>query len=329
MPRLAHLTTRCLAALLFAVLAVVARSAEAQQFPTKPIRIIVGNPPGGVNDILGRILSSGMGKALGQSIVVENKPGAGGMIASEFVAKQAAADGYTLLVTSPGIALFQIFEKELRFDPIKDLNHISALVEGQLVMWTNMQTPFASFTELVAYARANPGKLNFTAPGLQSHPAIIFEGMRQKLGISFVTIPTKGTSESRVLVTTNESQIGLNDIGTATQEAQAGRGRALAVTGPRRLPAFPNVPTFDELGHGELFIPFRLGIAAPAATPAPVVARISAAVTSAMQTQEARDTFAKAGLDVLALGPQETARRVAAEAAFFMSIARKAGIVAQ
>jgi tripartite-type tricarboxylate transporter receptor subunit TctC len=132
-----------------------------------------------------------------------------------------------------------------------------------------------------------------------------------------------------VLVATNEAQIGLNDIGTGTQEAQAGRGRPLAVTGPRRLPAFPNVPTFNELGHGELFVPFRLGIAAPIATPAPVITRISAAVTSAMQTPEARDTFAKAGLDVLALSPQETARRVAAEAAFFMSIAKKAGIVGQ
>ena len=302
---------------------------SAQTFPTKPIRIIVGNPPGGVNDILGRVLSAGMSKALGQNVLVENKPGAGGMIATEYVAKQVAADGYTLLLTSPGVALFQIFEKDLRFDPIKDLNHISALVEGQLVMWTNLQTPFATFNDMVAYARANPNKLNFTAPGLQSHPAIIFEGLRQKLGITFVTIPTKGTSESRVLVGTNEAQIGFNDIGTATQESQAGRGRPLAVTGPRRLPAFPNTPTFDELGHGELFIPFRLGIAAPAATPAPVIARISTAVTSAMQTAEARETFSKAGLDVLALGPQESAKKMATEAAFFMSIARKAGMVSQ
>ena len=324
MPGLAQAFTRLMAA---ALLATASLHALAQQYPTKPIRIIVGNPPGGVNDILGRVLSSGMGKSLGQSIVVENKPGAGGMIASEYVAKQVAADGYTLLITNPGIALFPIFEKELRFDPIRDLNHISALVEGQLVMWTNMLTPFKSFTELVDFAKANPNKLNFTAPGLQSHPAIIFEGMRQKLGIAFVTIPTKGTSESRVLVATNEAQVGFNDIGTATQEATAGRGRPLAVTGVRRLPAFPNVPTFTELGHAELFIPFSLGIAAPAATPPPVIARISAAVSSAMTTPEARDTFAKAGLDVLALSPQDSARRIAVESAFFMSVAKKAGLV--
>ena len=324
MPGMNRVLCRTIAVL---ALAVAPFAAIAQTFPTKPIRIIVGNPPGGVNDILGRVLSAGMGKALGQSIVVENKPGAGGMIAAEFVAKQAPADGYVLLITSPGIALFPIFEKELRFDPIKDFNHISTLVEGQLVMWTNMLTPFKTFAELVDYAKANPNKLNFTAPGLQSHPAIIFEGMRQKIGIAFVTIPTKGTSESRVLVATNEAQVGFNDIGTAVQESQAGRGRPLAVTGPHRLAAFPNVPTFTEMGHAELFIPFSLGIAAPAATPAPVIARISSAVSSAMTTPEARDTFAKAGLDVLALNPQDSARRIAVESAFFMSVARKAGIV--
>ena len=115
MPRISQALSAAIAIL---ALAVAPFAVDAQQYPSKPIRIIVGNPPGGVNDILGRVLSAGMGKALGQSIVVENKPGAGGMIAGEFVAKQVPADGYVLLITSPGIALFPIFEKELRFDPI-------------------------------------------------------------------------------------------------------------------------------------------------------------------------------------------------------------------
>ncbi len=310
----------------FALLA--SASVAAQDFPNKPIRIIVPYLPGGVVDILGRTLANGMPKLLGQSVIVENKPGAGGAIGTEYVVKSVPADGYTLVVTSPGIPVYPIFNK-MTWDPVKDLNHISILVDGQLVMWTNQQAPYNNFNEMIAYAKANPGRMAFGAPGLQSNITMFIEGMKQKFGVDVIIAPFKGTAETRVAVITNSIQVGTNDIGTATQEYQAGRGKPLAVTGPRRVPAFPNVATFAELGHNDFIFSFWLGLAAPAATPAPIVSKISNAVMSIMQTPEAKDAMAKSGLDIVATTPEGATKRIYSEAAFFTTVAQKAGIKPQ
>ena len=319
-------TIACITLSAFAVL--FAGPARTQDYPNKPIRIIVPYLPGGVTDILGRTVAGGLTKLLGQNAVVENKPGAGGAIGTEFVARAVPADGYTLVITSPGIPTYPIFNK-MTYDPVKDLNHISILVDGQLVMWTNHQAPYNNFNEMIAYAKANPGKLNFGAPGLQSNITMFIEGMKQKFGVNVVVVPFKGTAETRVAVVSNEIQVGTNDIGTATQEYQAGRGKPLAVTGPRRVPAFPNVSTFGELGHTDFIFSFWLGLAAPAATPAAIVAKISSAVMTTMQTQEAKDTLGKTGLDIVATTPEGATKRIYSEAAYFTTVAVKAGIKPQ
>lgn len=311
---------------MFGALAVT--PATAQDYPNKAIRIIVPYVPGGVTDILGRTVANGMNKLLGQSVVVENRPGAGGAIGSEYVAKSVPADGYTLVITSPGIAVYPIFNK-MTWDPVKDLNHISILVDGQLVIWTNQQAPYNNFNEMIAYAKANPGKLNIGAPGLQSNITMFIEGMKQKFGLNVVTVPFKGTAETRTAVISNEIQMGINDIGTATQEFQAGRGKPLVVTGTRRVAAFPNVQTTTELGQTDFIFSFWLGLAAPAATPAPVISRISNAVMTTMQTTEAKDIMAKSGLDIVATTPEGATRRINQEASFFTTVAQKAGIKAQ
>ena len=300
---------------------------HAQEFPNKSIRLIVPYTPGGVTDILGRTVANGLTKLLGQQTVVENRPGAGGAIGTEQVVR-SPADGYTLVITSPGIPTYQIFNK-MTWDPVKDLNHISILVDGQLVMWTHVQQPFNTFNEMIAYAKANPGKLNFSAPGLQSNITMFIEGMKQKFGVDVVIAPFKGTAEIRTAVASGSIQVATNDIGTAIQEAQSGRGRPLAVTGPKRIAAFPNLPTFAELGHGDFIFSFWLGLAAPAATPAPVVAKISNAVMATMQSAEAKDIMAKSGLDIVATTPEGATKRILYEAAYFANTAAKAGIKPQ
>ncbi|MBM3347306.1 MAG: tripartite tricarboxylate transporter substrate binding protein, partial [Betaproteobacteria bacterium] len=289
--------------------------AIAQDFPNKSIRIVVPYVPGGVTDILGRTVASGLTKVLGQQAVVENRPGAGGAIGTEQVVR-SPADGHTLVITSPGIPTYQIFNK-MNWDPVRDLNHISILVDGQLVMWTHVSSPYNGFNEMIAYAKANPGRLNFGTPGLQSNITMFIEGMKQKFGVDVVIAPFKGTAEIRTAMASQSIQVATNDIGTATQEHQAGRGKPLAVTGPRRIPAFPNVSTFGELGHNDFIFSFWLGIAAPAGTPAAVVARISSAVMATMQTQETRDILGKSGLDIVATTPEAATKRIHAEAAFF------------
>jgi tripartite-type tricarboxylate transporter receptor subunit TctC len=320
---------RCLIVCLLAPASLLAAATgQAQDYPTKPVRLIIGFPPGGVNDILGRILSNGMGKFLGQSVLVENKPGAGGMISTEYVAKQVPADGYTVLITSVNLPTYTIYNK-LTYDPVKDLRHVSILVDGPLVMWVNVQTPITTFQEFVAYAKANPGKLNFSAPGLQSSPAIFQEGMRQRLGIDIVTVPFKGTADGRAAILANEVQLSINDSNTAIQEAQAGRGRALIVSGSARLPALPSVPTVNEVGMPDLLLSFWSGMAVPVATPAAIVNRLSAAVTSTMSAPDSREQLIKAGFNVIATSPEAATKRIVSEHANFAAIAAKAGIKPQ
>jgi tripartite-type tricarboxylate transporter receptor subunit TctC len=306
---------------------VFAPAAAAQDFPNKPIRVIVPYVPGGVTDILGRTVAGGLTKLLGQQAVVENRPGAGGAIGTEQVVR-SPADGYTLVITSPGIPTYQIFNK-LTWDPVKDLNHISILVDGQLVMWTHVSSPYSGFNEMIAFAKANPGKLAFGAPGLQSNITMFIEGMKQKFGVDVVIAPFKGTAEIRTAMASQSIQVATNDIGTATAESQAGRGKPLAVTGSRRIAAFPNLPTFTELGHNDFIFSFWLGLAAPAATPAPVLTKISSAVMATMQTPETKDIMAKSGLDIVATTPEGATKRIHAEAAFFSTVAQKAGIKPQ
>ena len=305
-----------------------AAGTRAQEFPTKPIRLIIGFPPGGVNDILGRILSAGMGKFLGQSVVAENRPGAGGLIATEFVVKQVPADGHTILVTSVNLPTYPVFNK-LTFDPVKDLRHVSILADGPLVLWVNVQTPVTSFQELLAYARANPGKLNMSAPGLQSSPAMFLEGMKQRLGIDIVTVPFKGTAEGRAAIIANQVQLSINDSNTAITEVQAGRGRALVATGTSRLAELPGTPTVNELGMPDLIIPFWVGLAVPAATPAAVIDRIYSAVSAAMAAPDGRELLIKARFNILTMTPDASTKRIVAEAAYFSGIAAKAGIQPQ
>ena len=322
-----HAFTAPAFAALIALALFVSAPARSQDFPNKPIRIIVPLTPGGVTDLLGRTLAGGFTKLFGQSAVVENKPGAGGAIGTEQVVR-SPADGYTLVITTPGIAVYPIFNK-MTWDPVKDLNHVSILVDGQLVMWTNQKATYNNFAELIAFAKANPGKLAFGTPGVQTNVTMFIEGMKQKFGVDVIIAPFKGSAETRVAVVSNEIQVGTNDIGTATQEYQAGRGRPLAETGTRRVPAIPKGQTFTELGHRDYIFSFWLGIAAPAATPAAVINRISAAVMTTMQTPEAREAMAKSGLDIVATTPEGATRRIQAEAAHFVTVAQKAGIKQQ
>lgn len=314
-----------MATLLSLLFLFTASPAQTQDFPKQPLRLVIGFPPGGVNDILARILSNGLGKLLGQSVLAENKPGAGGLIATEYVARQVPADGHTVLITSVNLPTYPVFNK-MTFDPIKDLKHISILAEGPLVLWVNVQTPINNWQEFVAYARANPGKLNMAAPGAQSSPAMFMEGIKQRMGIDVVIVPFKGTADGLAAVLGNQVQLQINDSATAIRQATDGKGRPLAQTGTARMAELPNVPTVTELGMPDAIIPFWVGMAVPLATPPAVVDRLFASVRETMATAEARDLLGKGRLFVIASNPEATLKRIVAEHAYFAGVAAKAGI---
>ena len=169
--------------LLGAVIAACALPLAAQDFPNRPIRLVVPFGPGTVFDIVGRLAIPEMTKTLGQPIVIDNRPGAGSLVGSEYVAKSVAADGYTMLLGIPNLLTFKVFVKDLRFDPVKDLVSAAMLVDSPAFIFTNAQTPITSFQELISYAKANPGLLNYGTSGTQSWPTLMFEALQSRFGL--------------------------------------------------------------------------------------------------------------------------------------------------
>lgn len=313
--------------LLLALLALPGLPAVAQDFPSKPVRLITNMPPGGLGDLLGRLLAPGMSKQLGQSVIVDSMTGAGGLIALEHIARRAPADGYSLVITSQ-LVTYSVFVKDLRFDPIKDLVPVTTLVEGASLLAAPDAAPFNDYAGLVSYARANPGKLNFGSSGLQSQTSLSLEAMKQNHGIQIVNVPYQGAGQYMPALIANDIQLAFYGEFRAVSDARDRKIKLLAVSGDRRLASFRNVPTFVELG-----IPgiqnYWYAIMVAAATPRNILERLNAATLSALQGQEVKDFAAKSGLYLTGGSPEASLKRISDEALLIADIARKAGIQPQ
>ncbi len=298
----------------------------AQDFPTKPVRMVIPNAAGSATDLLARVVGQGMSKHLGQPVLVDPRPGGSAVIGTDYVARQVPADGYTLLVAAHTILVFPLFTKDPTSDPARELVPVTLLGETSFALAAHASMPFSTYAEFLTYARANPGKLNFATGGPQSSITLVLELIKQRGGVDIVNIPYQGSGQIYTALLANTVQVSAGiTAGQAAAGAKEGRLKPLAVSGNRRLPGMTDVPSFGELGYPEI-VNATYRLLAPAATPRPVMEKLYAAVHAALQTQEAKDGFGKLGFTIVGSNLEVSAKEYAAEAAAYAAIVRNAGL---
>jgi len=307
------------------VLAVIATSATAQDYPTKPIRVIVPLSPGSGADIAGRIVAKHMSEALGQPIVVDNRTGAGGIIGTQVVAK-ATPDGYTLMVQSASHASNPAIYKSLPYDPLKDLVDVALLGVTPYVMVTAPAGPYRSLKALVDAARAKPGELPFASAGLGSVTHLAAENLAQLAGVKMIHVPYKGSPEAIADSAAGRTTFYLAPINTAIGLLRDGRLAALGVSTRKRLTLLPDVPSISEQGYPDYDMKLWFGMWAPAGTPPAIVQKLNALVATILQRREVQEQFAKLGIDPVAMKPAEFAKFVREEIAANQRIVKRAAI---
>jgi tripartite-type tricarboxylate transporter receptor subunit TctC len=261
-------------------------SARAQDYPDRPVRIIVPTPPGGPVDVIARLTANSLQNSLGKAFVVENRAGAGNTIGSKDAA-EAAPDGYTLLYSSAsGLVIAPLLHPDAGYDPLKSYDPVALVGESSNILVVNPSVPAHTVQELVAYAKANPGKVNFSSGGIGVLPHLIGEMFKARAGIDIVHVPYKGGGPSINDVVAGNVQMTFEGTSVLLPLIEAGRLRALAVTTPKRIPQLPDVPTMVESGFPNFVSTSWTGLLAPAHTPQPVIAKLNAAINDGLKTPE-------------------------------------------
>jgi tripartite-type tricarboxylate transporter receptor subunit TctC len=277
----------------------------AQSGPTRPLRIVVPFPPGNGTDILARLMAPKMTAAMRQPVIVENRGGANGMIGAEAVAR-AAPDGATILFTSPSTHVTSIFlSKNLSYDPIKDFTPITAAVEPVTVMTINPSLPVNSVKELIAYAKANPGKLNYSSPGVGAVFHMSGELFKLGAGVDIVHVPYKGASPALAGVIAGEVSIGFNSLASVLPHMRSGKLKVLAVLEAKRYPGLPEVPSIGEALPGFEKPASWFGLFGPAGLPAPVLARLHDELVASLRDPDVRSKIDELAMSVIANTPEQ------------------------
>lgn len=288
-----------------AVLVLCACGAYAQDYPNRPITFIVPFAPGGLSDVPGRILAAEMQTRIGQPVVVENKPGASGVAGASYVWR-ANPDGYTLLVNA--LADVQnLHYLSVPYDPVKDFALIGMVTDGPpLILIVNANEPYKSVAELVAYSKANPNKVSFGTSGPATSPAIAVTQLNNLANINIVEVPYRGSAPAAAAVAAGEVQGGFAFYANARALSDSGRVRALAVTSPKRLANWPEVPTMEELAYPGFYHAGFVGLAAPANTPAPVIAFLNKQLNEAIHSESFKKRIEPLGMTVPDVNTPET-----------------------
>ena len=311
-----------------AALLLAAVGVSAADYPSRPIQVVVPYPAGGSTDLAARIVTDSMSRTLNTPIVILNRPGASGFIGSAVVAR-SAPDGYTFLFAGNGIASAPSL-KDVNFDLRKDLLPISKVVASQFSILVNASMPVKNLRELIAYGKANPGKLNVACSGAMTAAHFALEGFRQKAGLDFVTIQFAGNAPAAASMLSGDTPVGIDAAFSAKGMVQAGKLRALAVTGSKRSPLLPDVPTAAEAGLPGYEAGFSLVMLAPAKTPSDIVTRISGAITAALKDPAVLERLAQQGLEAVGSSPAEYAaeleREIAQNGEIIESL-KKAGVI--
>ena len=275
-------------------------------YPVKTIRIVVPYPAGGGIDVISRVIGERLGRALGQSVIVDNKPGGGTILGADYVAK-SAPDGYTLMMTTDAtLSVNPHLYAKLPYDAVKDFSPITQLVLLNQILLANPAVPAATLKELIAYARANPGKLNYASYGSGSQPHLAMETLKAQAGIDIVHVPYKGIPQAIPAAVAGEVQLTFSGIASSQSFLKAGRLKAIAVGGKSRMPLAPEIPTFSESGFADVPANAWFGLFAPGGTPRDIVVKLNNEVTRIMKDPEflAKEVVAK-GFELVASSPDE------------------------
>ena len=303
--------------------------ARAQDYPNKPVQVLVHVGAGTSVDVVIRAVATQMSKSLRVPLIVENRVGAGGMIAYEHMVKNAPADGYLLASSTNSNLSLPVFVKDLRIDPVKDIVPVAMMAESSLTITSPAAAPWNTLAEMVAYARANPGKLNWGTSGAASVANLNMEVVVQRDALKITNIPYQaGNNLARLALYANDIQLLVQTEAETLQDTRSGKVKVLAISGDRRRPAFPNTQTFAEAGYPQL-VGVWFGLNVKSGTPRPVMERLNAAATFAVQQPDLKDFFDKNGVYAAELSLDAAAKRVTEVSRAYAEIAAKSGIKPQ
>lgn len=296
------------------------------EWPERPVRLIVPYTVGSMGDVVARLVSGSLQSTLGQPFIIENRIGAGGNIGTREV-EQAHPDGYTLLLAATNnFTINQFLYKDLDFDPVKQFEPVTTLVNVPSVIFINSEVPAKSFAEFVTYARANVGKLNYGSPGTGTTPHLSAEAINKMYGLGMTHVPYKGAAQVVTGLLANEVQFYLAGAGVGTAQVKAGHLRALAVSNPHRLDALPDTPTFEEVGIKGINANNWWGVVAPLGTPRPVVTRLGVALCTAVASAAVKTTLDQLGDVPVCNSPEDMARQLTDEAEYWQRALPELGV---
>jgi tripartite-type tricarboxylate transporter receptor subunit TctC len=315
------------ALLLAAVLALgTTFSAQADNWPSKPIKLVVPYPPGGAADTVGRVFAEKLSESLKQPVIVDNRPGAGTGIAAEYVAK-AAPDGYTLsLVPTGQLTILPHLAKEQRFDPFTSFTPISQLAYTSVVIAASPELPANNLKEAVALAKAKPGRLSYSSSGSGTIIHLAGEYFASVAGIDLLHVPYKGSAPAVTALLGNEVNLAFDTLTVLAPQIKGGKIKGLAIAARERSPLLPNVPTVIEAGYADFEVPSWFGLVAPAGTPKEIVQKLNAEITAIAKQPGTREKLAAQGLEPWPSTPDQFAQRIKADYAKYGQIVKKAKI---
>ena len=301
-------------------------NAGAQEYPTKPIRLVITYPPGGNTDLVGRALALKLGEFMGQQVVVDNRGGAGGVLGSMITA-QSAPDGYTIMLgTSAGMVINPLLSRKLTYDPVRDFAPVSMVVIVPQLLVINPQLPVKNVRELIAFAKAKPGYLNAGSSGVGTPNHFGTELLKWLAGVDIVHVPYKGGAPALTDLLGGQIQMAFSSVPAVLPHIKAGRLVALGVGSAKRSPALPNIPTIAEAGVPGYEYTTWYGVFAPAKTPRTLIARLNAEIVKAMETPDIKDRFTALGGDPDPGTPEELRAYMANESAKWAKIIKAANI---
>lgn len=311
-----------------ALMAVAAFAASAQQFPNKPIRIVVPYTAGGGTDVMARVMAERLSESFGQPVLVENRPGAGGIIGLESVFK-SEHDGYTLVMMPSNLSILGPLYGKLPFDPIKDFAPIAMVGSSPVMIGAHASFPANNFKEFIAYAKANPGKLDFASCGTASPQHIAGEYLNVTAGITLTHVPYKGCAQALPDVLSGTVPLFFSTVAHLNPQVKGGKMKALAVTGPARTPLAPDVPTVAESGFPGFNVDVWFGLLAPGKTPPEVIARLNTEVNKALERPDVREKMLQQFYAPVGGSSQKFAEVIQADLERFTTPIQQAGIKPQ
>ena len=309
---------------LIATLATGTEPALAQDYPSRPVRLIVPYPPGGNTDIMARAITQELSKGLGQPVVIDNRGGAATVIGSDLLAK-AAPDGYTLILSTSSHAINVSLYRKLPFDAVADFAPISLVASMPNILVVNPSMPAKSLKELIALAKAKPGQINYSSAGNGATNHLSMELLKTMAGVDLVHIPYKGTADAVASLLGGQVSVMFDATSSALPHIKSGRSRALAVSSSSRIASLPDLPTVAEAGLPGFEVGVWFGIQAPAGTPRDIVKRLNAEILRSLSVAEVRERLAGLGVDVVSNTPEEFAAFIKSEIAKWGRVVKDSG----